>query len=147
MADQRRTSLRFEATGGMPRVPHALRGFVEDAARSFILRPLVIREGKGSLDVYHLVGTDGRSFPLGSAGHVRTFTVLQRSFRVHPEGISWPRASTFLYPADAPMPEVTRDSADPMLLVTTHPTSVATQLIPSAQLTYINADTRAAEAR
>ena len=63
MADQRRTSLRFEATGGMPRVPHALRGFVEDAARSFILRPLVTREGKGSLDVYHLVGADRLSFP------------------------------------------------------------------------------------
>ena len=44
------------------------------------------------------------------------------------------------------MPEVSRDSADPMLMATTHPTNVATQLIPSAQLTYINADTPRAEA-
>ena len=36
MADQRRTSLTFEAAGGRPPIPHR-RGFVEDVARSFHL--------------------------------------------------------------------------------------------------------------
>ena len=53
---------------------------------------------------------------------------------------TWARASTFLYPADAPVPEISRASGAPLLLVTTHPTSVSSQLIPSAQLTYIRQD-------
>ena len=80
--------------------------------------------------------------PPGPAGHVQTFTILQGSARVHHEGVDWPKASTLLYPTDAPVPEISRASGNRVLLVATHPTNVSTQLIPSAQLTYIWADTR-----
>ena len=105
MADQRRTSLSFEAAGGNPPIPHPLRGFVEDVARSFVLKSLVIRETKGSLDAHHLVGSDRLVLLPGPAGHVRTFTVLQGSVRVQQEGVDRPRA---LYPADAPVPQISR---------------------------------------
>ena len=87
------------------------------------------------------MGTDRLGLLPGPVGHVRTLSVFQGSVRVHHEGVDWPRALTLLYPADALVPEVSRDSGNPVLLVTTHPTNVSTQHIPSAQLTYITADT------
>ena len=126
MANQRQTSLSFEAAGGRPPIPHSLQGFVEDVAWSFVLRPLAIRETKGSLDAYHLVGTDRLVLAPGPAGHVRTCSVFQGSVRVHHEGVAWPRASTLLYPADAQVPEISRDSGSPVLPVTTHPKNVST---------------------
>ena len=77
------------------------------------------------------VGTRG-AWGTMHGGHVRTFTVLQGSATVHQEGVQWPRASTLPYPADAPTPEISRDSVDSLVLVTTHPTNLATQAIPSA---------------
>ena len=141
MSDQRSTSLSYAAAGGIPAIPSSLRSFVAEVARSFVLDTVVVEARKGTLDVYLLDGTAKLALQPGPPGHIRTYTVLQGEVEVHQVGVEWPRASTLVYPADAAVPEVSRVSGDPLLLVTTHPTNVSSQLIPSAQLTYVRRDT------
>ena len=132
MSNQRGTSLSYEAAGGNPPIPPSLRSFVAGVARSFVLKTVVVEERRGTLDVYLLDDTARLSLQPGPRGHIRTYTVLQGEAKVHQVGVEWPRASTLVYPADAAVPEVSRASGDPLLLVTTHPTNVSSQLIPSA---------------
>ena len=140
MSDQRRTSLSYEAAVGNPPIPPSLRSFVANVTCSFVLKPMVVRETRGTLDAYRLEGPGRLALPPGPPGHVRAYTVFQGTVEVHQDNVEWPRASTFLYPADAPVPETSRASGAPLLLVTTHPTSMSSQPIPSAQLTYIRQD-------
>ena len=83
MSDQRRTSLSYEAAGGNPPIPPSLRSFVAGVARSFVLKPMVIQETRGTLDAYLPDGTGRLALPPGPPGHVRTYTVFQGEVEVH----------------------------------------------------------------
>ena len=102
MVKEKSTSLHFAAAGGTPQIPHSLWTFCRGVGPSFIPEPLSIHEAKGTLNVQDLSGKDRTVFPPGP--------VLHGSIKVHQDGVWWPKATTLLYRADAPVPEVSQES-------------------------------------